>query len=307
MSSWKVADAPSQVDKLAIVTGTGGLGYETALALASLGAEVIVAGRNEAKGREAMAKIALAKPGAKARFELLDLASLASVHAFAARITTAERAVDLLVNNAAVMALRERRVTSDGFEMQLGTNYLGHFVLTALLLPMLRGSERPTVVQVSSTAHKTGTIHLDDLNLKHGYTPWKAYSQSKLAMLMFALELQRQSDAHGWGLLSTAAHPGYARTDLIANGPGDKGFFAIMSKFLGRFLSHSAAEGALPTMMAAISIKAEPGGFYGPTGRFELVGPPGAARISKKAKDPTVARKLWEESSKLTGTTWPDN
>lgn len=305
MKSWTTADIPSQADRLAVITGTGGLGLETALALAAAGAEVIVAGRNPAKGRIAIEKIQAATPGAKARFEALDLASLATVKEFADRMIAANRPIDLLINNAAVMSLPQRKVTRDGFEMQLGTNFLGHFALTARLMPLLQRSVKPVVVELSSTAHHWGRIRFADMQLERSYTPWRAYGQSKLAMLMFAFELQRQSDAHGWQLLSTAAHPGYARTDLIANGPGEHGSFVALSRLLGKFLSHSAAEGALPTLMAAADPSAEPGGYYGPTGRFELIGPPGKAKIDKKALDVDVAHKLWEASTQLTGVTWP--
>jgi NAD(P)-dependent dehydrogenase (short-subunit alcohol dehydrogenase family) len=304
MKNWTRADIPPRAGKLAVITGTGGLGYETALALAAAGAEVVLAGRNSTKGADALAKIRAAVLGAKVRFEELDLASLASISAFAGRMSVAGNPIDLLVNNAAVMALPTRQATADGFEMQLGTNYLGHFALTAHLLPLLRQSPQRRVVQLSSGAHHQGSIHLDDLQLEHGYTPWKAYSQSKLAMLIFALELQRRSDAAGWGLLSTAAHPGFARTDLIANGPGDKSFMAVASGFLGRFLSHSAAAGSLPTLYAATATEVQPAGYYGPQGAFEMIGPPGVAKIDKKALDLTVARRLWEASVLLTGVEW---
>lgn len=306
MSNWTVQDIPSQAGRLAVVTGTGGLGYETALALASAGAEVVIAGRNPNKGSNAIAGIEAACPKADVRFEMLDLASLASVTAFADRMLQAGRPIDLLVNNAAVMALPRREVTKDGFELQLGTNYLSHFALTARLLPLMRESRHRRVVQLSSTAHKMGPIYLDDLQLENGYKPWKAYSQSKLAMLMFAFELQRKSDARGWGLVSTAAHPGYARTDLIPNGPGTKGVFGVFSKVLGRFVSHSAAAGALPTLMAATAASVRRGGYYGPTGAFELIGPPGVAKAAASACDVRVAGKLWEMATQLTRVSWPE-
>ena len=223
MTAWTTKDVPSQEGRLAIVTGTGGLGYETALVLAQAGATVVLAGRNEAKGRVSVEKIRVVHPGARIAFEKLDLASLASVAAFARHFADDHSSLDLLVNNAGVMAPPTRQVTSDGFELQFGTNYLGHFALTAHLLPLLKRGRQTRVVHVSSGAHHTGKIRFDDLQWERRYRPWFAYSQSKLANLMFAFELQRRSDANGWGLMSNAAHPGYARTELIPNGPGAKG------------------------------------------------------------------------------------
>jgi NAD(P)-dependent dehydrogenase (short-subunit alcohol dehydrogenase family) len=188
--------------------------------LAQTEAEVLLTGRNDAKGRGAVAKIRSQIPGAKISYETLDLASLASVTDFAKRFAAGHSSLDLLINNAGVMALPTRQTTVDGFEMQFGTNYLGHYALTAQLLPLLRRGHEPRVVNLSSIAHRTGFIHFSDLQGERLYSPWKAYNQSKLAMLMFALELQRRSDAGGWNLMSNAAHPGWARTDLITNGPG---------------------------------------------------------------------------------------
>jgi NAD(P)-dependent dehydrogenase (short-subunit alcohol dehydrogenase family) len=289
-----------------VVTGAaGGLGYEIALALALGCADVVVAARNEARGRAAAARIRLLAPKALVRFEKLDLADLASVSGFAARLSATGRPVDLLVNNAGVMALPNRRVTADGFEMQLGTNYLGHFALTARLLPLLRMSRSPRVVQVSSLAHRFGRIRFEDIHGERSYSPWQAYSQSKLAALLFAHELQRQSDAHGWGLLSTGVHPGFARTDLIANGPGQGSAVSLLSRSLGRLISQSAADGALPVLFAAASADAQPGGFYGPAGLFGLAGLPVAVNASKRAHDLEVARRLWQVSASLTGVLWP--
>jgi NAD(P)-dependent dehydrogenase (short-subunit alcohol dehydrogenase family) len=185
--------------------------------------------------------------------------------------------------------------------MQFGTNYLGHYALTARLLPRLRRGHQPRVVNLSSLAHRSGTINLDDLQSTRSYVPWKAYGQSKLAMLMFALELQRRSDAAGWGLMSNSAHPGYARTDLIANGPGASGLLWQLSKSLQPLVSHSAVAGALPTLFAATSPRAEPGGYYGPNWFYELKGPPVPAKIMPQAKDAAVAARLWDVSAALTG------
>jgi NAD(P)-dependent dehydrogenase (short-subunit alcohol dehydrogenase family) len=302
MSGWTTADIPPQGGKTAVITGaTGGLGYETALALAGAGATVVLTGRSDAKGRAALEWIRAQFPKASISYETLDLASLASVADFAARFAAAHTSLDLLINNAGVMALPQRQTTAEGFEMQLGTNYLSHYALTARLLPLLRRGHQPRVVNLSSLAHRSGAIHFDDLQSARSYSPWKAYCQSKLAMLMFALELQRRSDAAGWGLLSNAAHPGYARTDLIPNGPGARGLLWQVSKSLQPFMSHSAAAGALPTLFAATSLAAKAAGYYGPNGFYELKGPPAPAKIMPQAKDKAVAARLWDVSAALTG------
>jgi NAD(P)-dependent dehydrogenase (short-subunit alcohol dehydrogenase family) len=310
MNDWSVADIPSQRGKLAVITGaTGGLGYETALALASAGAEVLVTGRNAEKGRVAVERIVertkAAAPKANVRFEMLDLASLHSVRAFAAKMVANGRPLDLLINNAGVMDLPGRRLTEDGFEMQFGTNHLSHFALTGLLLPVLRTAEAPRVVNVSSLAHRGGRIDFDNLQAERKYRSWPAYQQSKLANLLFTFELQRRSDAGGWGLMSNAAHPGYARTDLIPNGPGTGGWKGAGAKVVGAFMSHSAAAGALPTLFAATSPTATPLGYYGPNGFYELKGPVAPAKVLPHAKDEAVARELWEVSERLTGVKWP--
>jgi NAD(P)-dependent dehydrogenase (short-subunit alcohol dehydrogenase family) len=306
MNPWSVADIPPQRGKLAVVTGaTGGLGYETALALGSAGAEVLVTGRNAEKGRMAIDRIHRAHPSANVRFEMLDLASLASIRAFAAKMVANGRPLDLLINNAGVMDLPTRRLTEDGFEMQFGTNHLAHFALTGLLLPLLRGAEAPRVVNVSSLAHRGGTIDFDNLQAERKYRSWPAYQQSKLANLLFTFELQRRSDASGWRLMSNAAHPGYARTDLIPNGPGTGGLKGAGSRLLGTFMSHSAAAGALPTLFAATSPEATPMGYYGPNGFYELKGAVAPAKVSSQAEDEAVARRLWQVSEQLTGVTYP--
>ena len=301
MSRWTTNDIPPQRGRSVVVTGTGGLGFQDALALARAGAEVIIAGRNPSKGAAAVAAIRKEVSNADVCFEAVDLASLSSIAAFGERLRADRTSLDLLINNAAVMTPPRRKVTADGFELQFGTNYLGHYALTARLLPWLRRGHQSRVVSLSSLAHRSGTINLDDLQSTRSYVPWKAYSQSKLAMLMFALELQRRSDAAGWGLMSNAAHPGYARTDLIANGPGASGLLWQLNKFLQPLVSHSAAEGALPTLLAATSPQAEPGGYYGPNWFYELKGPPVPAKIMPRAKDAAVAARLWDVSAALTG------
>jgi NAD(P)-dependent dehydrogenase (short-subunit alcohol dehydrogenase family) len=296
------AEIPSQPGRLAVVTGaTGGLGYETALALAKAGAEVVLTGRDDRKGASALEKIGREVPDAKVVYEHLDLASLASVADFAQRMG-ARQSLDLLINNAGVMALPRRQTTADGFEMQFGTNYLGHFALTARLMPLLRRASGPRVVNVSSLAHRTGFIRFDDLQGARAYSPWKAYGQSKLATLMFALELQRRSDAKGWNLTSTAAHPGFARTGLFASGPG--GLLSLATDLAAPFFGHSAADGARPILFAATSPKAKPGAYYGPGGIGELRGAPAPALIMPQARNAAMAARLWDVSEKLTSTSF---
>jgi NAD(P)-dependent dehydrogenase (short-subunit alcohol dehydrogenase family) len=304
---WGLQDIPGESGKLAIVTGaTGGLGYETALGLAMAGAEVILVGRNNAKGAEALRRIRAVAPKAKLRFENVDLASLSSVASFADRLLAEGRPIDILVNNAGVMAPPKRKTTQDGFELQFGTNHLSHFALTGRLLPLLRKAAAPRVTTVSSLMHKIGAdIHFDDLQWARKYNPNGAYAQSKLANLLFAIELQRRSDAAGWGLMSNAAHPGGSQTDLIANGLGAKTLPGRISARMVGWLGQSAAAGALPTLFAATAPDARPGGYYGPDGFFEMKGAVAPAAISAKAQNAELARKLWNVSEKLTGVAWP--
>ena len=296
------AEIPSQLGRSAVVTGaTGGLGYETALALAKAGAEVILTGRDDRKGQSAIEKISREVPDAKVKYESLDLANLASIADFAQRMHS-RKALDLLINNAGVMALPRRQTTADGFEMQFGTNYLGHFALTARLMPLLRRASGPRVVSVSSLAHRTGFIDFGDLQGARVYSPWKAYGQSKLACLVFALELQRRSDAGGWNLTSNAAHPGFARTGLFASGPG--GLLSLATDFAAPFFGHSAADGARPILFAATNPRAKPGAYYGPGGIGELRGAPAPALIMPRARDAAAATRLWDVSEKLASTSF---
>lgn len=310
MTNWTIANIPDQTGKLAIVTGSNsGTGFETALVLAQKGAEVVIAARNAQKAEDAIARIRTAVTSAKVRFEALDLSRQASVAEFAQRFLDDGRPIDILVNNAGVMMLPTREVTEDGFEMQLATNYLGHFALTARLLPLLRAG-KARVVQLSSIAHRRGEIRLDDLNWTHGYKPWPVYGQSKLAMLMFGLELDRRSAANGWGLTSVAAHPGYARTGLIENGPlvrspiARAGLRYIFRPLIEPFVSHSAADGALPILMAATDPTIQGGAYLGATQLNELKGPPGPAKAEPQALDADVAARLWAASEQMTGVTF---
>jgi NAD(P)-dependent dehydrogenase (short-subunit alcohol dehydrogenase family) len=302
---WTRVDIPSQCGRLAVVTGaTGGLGYETALALAAAGAEVVLAGRNEAKGADALVRLRAAYPDAMVRFERLDLASLASVATFAEMLLAAGRGIDLLVNNAAVMAPPERRETVDGFELQFATNYLGHFALTARLLPLMRRGRAARMINLSSLAATLKSINLADLQSQQVYVPFRTYGMTKLAMLMFALEFQRRSEAAGWEIEGLAAHPGFARTDIIGNGPASSGLRGALWRISKSFLlpmSPPVGPAALPILLAATSPEAKGGGYYGPSGILEIIGPPGAARLPARALDRAAASQLWETSERLAG------
>lgn len=300
MTKWTTSDIPPQHGRSAVITGTGGLGYETALALAHAGADVIIAGRNAAKGQDAVTSIRKAIPHANVQFELVDLANLQSIANFGTRLNRSRSSMDLLINNAAVMTPPERLATSDGFELQFGTNHLGHFALTAALLPLLRKGSGPRVVTVSSIAARSGTIDFTDLQATRVYDPMRAYAQSKLANLMFAFELQRRSEAAGWGITSIAAHPGISRTDLIHNGAGRQSAAGIARTWMW-FLFQPAAQGALPTLFAATSRIIHPGGYYGPDKFGETRGFPAIAKPPQQAMDIEAAARLWDVSEELTG------
>ncbi|MBL0919054.1 MAG: SDR family oxidoreductase [Hydrogenophaga sp.] len=301
MAHWTASDIPSQRGRTAVITGTGGLGFQDALALARAGADVIVAGRNPAKGAAAIGQIRQEVPGASVAFEVLDLARIDSIRAFGDRLRRSRTGLDLLINNAAVMTPPTRQQTPDGFELQFGTNYLGHFALTAELLPLLRKGNKPRVVSLSSVAARDGAIDFNDLQSAHGYKPMAAYGQSKLACLMFALELQRRSQAAGWNILSIAAHPGISRTELLPNGAGAMSAAGLARRFLW-FLFQPAAQGALPTLYAATSPQAAGGSYYGPDRLGETRGHPALARLPARALDTGAALRLWKESERLTGT-----
>lgn len=307
MANWAEADIPSLQGKLAVVTGANsGIGWNTALELARAGAEVILTARTNAKGQDAVDRIRRQLPKARVRFELLDLASQRSVRAFAAKVV-GEPKLDLLVNNAGVMRLPQRQVTEDGFETQFGTNFFGPFALTLLLLPALQRAPSPRVTTVSSGAANMGLrkINFDDLQWERSYGPWKAYCQSKLADLMLMLELARRSNAAGINLVSNAAHPGYARTNLQTSGPGRE--LNLVERTFTTFTSHDAAHGALPTLRAATSPEASSGTYYAPDRMFNLKGDPVLVKLPKPALDEASAQKLWEISEQLTGVSWPRN
>ena len=291
--AWSEADIPDQSGRTAVVTGANsGIGFETARALAAKGARVVLACRSEEKGREAEARVRAAVPGADARFEALDLGSLASVRACAEKLRAAEARLDLLVNNAGVM-MPPYGKTADGFEMQLGTNHLGHFALTGLLLEPLRRTPGARVVTVSSLAHFWGRIDWDDLQSERSYNPTRAYGQSKLANLLFMRELARRLELAGSDTVSAAAHPGSTRTELQRHS-------GLMHAVVAVF-SQAPREGALPTLRAATAPGVRSGDYFGPSGFAGCIGAPGPARSSPRSKDPAAAKRLWEASEQLTG------
>lgn len=296
---WSLKDLPPQTGKLVVITGaSGGLGMEVARTLTDKGAQVIVAARDAAKGAAAVAAL-----GPSARFEALDLADLTSVQSFAAIRSGIGQPIDLLINNAGLASPPKRLTTRDGFELQFGTNFLGHFALTARLLPLLQQAAAPRVVTVSSLVANSAKLNFGDLMSEQRYSPISSYGQSKLANLIFARELQRQADAHGWGLRSVAAHPGIARTELTKSRPGQAVLrLNVVFDLLFPLFGQDVANGALPILYAATAEDASPGGYYGPTGSGERRGPVGVARSSPVSRDPQIADRLWKVAEELTGT-----
>lgn len=297
---WTANDIPGQTGRLAIVTGANsGLGLVTARELARAGATVILAARDTHKGEHALDTIRRAVPGANARVRELDLADLGSVRAFAARTTEDHDRLDLLINNAGIMA-PPRRTTKDGFESQLATNHLGHFALTGLLLARLLAAPRPRVVTLSSGAHRMGRINFDDLQGERHYQHWLAYGQSKLANLLFCFELQRRASAAGTNLASMAAHPGYAATNLQSAAPGiavERWAMAVANRVIGQ----SADMGALPTLYAATDPDLPGGTFVGPGSWGGMRGYPHVTSAGARAYDTEAAGRLWAVSEELTG------
>jgi NAD(P)-dependent dehydrogenase (short-subunit alcohol dehydrogenase family) len=296
---WTAANIPLQRGRRILVTGgngyprdgRSGLGYEDALALARAGADVTIASRNAERGEEAVRQILAMAPGSTVRFERLDLADLASVRAFGARMRASGTRLDVLINNAGVMGRRDREVSVDGFERVFATNTLGHFALTAEMLPLLRNGEGARIVWVGSL-RTSEALPLGDLQLERGYDYAAAYDHTKLANLMLALEFQRRSQASGWGVASLAAHPGVSRTNLIPDGPGLDSREGWRFRMLP-FMFQPAAQGALPTLYAATSREAAAGRYFGPKGFQGLRGLPGRATFPKAARDERMAATLW--------------
>ena len=303
---WTAEQIPSQAGKTALITGANsGIGYQAALELARHGAHVLLGCRNEAKGRAALERLLREAPGASAEVVPLDMASLASVRAFAAAFIGRGIALDLLINNAGVMALPKRELTEDGFERQFGTNHLGHFALTGLLLPALLAAPAPRVVTVASLAHRTGKIDFDNLQRERGYEGWDAYNASKLANILFAKELDRRARAAHSRLLSLAVHPGVSTTSIFENGPGTMNLKAIMVKLLAPVMMQNDEAGALPTLYAATSPDAKGGEYIGPDGFGELKGAPVVVQPRPQALDVAVGERLWTVSEELTGVHYP--
>jgi NAD(P)-dependent dehydrogenase (short-subunit alcohol dehydrogenase family) len=299
MAKWTTDRIPDQGGRVAVVTGANsGLGLITARELARKGATVVLACRNPDKGQAALAEIEAAAPGASLELEQLDLASLHSVRGFAERFRSGHDGLDLLINNAGVMATPRRR-TADGFELQFGTNHLGHFALTALLIGAMEGREDARVVTLSSSAHWAGRIAFDNLGGERRYFRWRAYSQSKLANLLFALELDRRLRAAGSGVKSLAAHPGYAATNLQHAGPPL--IDSLVMRVSNWTIAQSEEMGALPTLYAATASGLEGGAYAGPDGIVEQRGHPKLVSPSGAARDEQAASRLWDVSEQMTG------
>ncbi|MBG6107106.1 SDR family oxidoreductase [Frigoribacterium sp. CG_9.8] len=304
---------PDLSGQLAIVTGANsGLGFALTARLAAAGAEVILAVRNWTRGEEAIARIRSDIPTARLRMLPLDLSSLANIATFAAMFTAEGRPLDLLINNAGVMMPPKRGTTEDGFELQFGSNYLGHFALAAHLLDRLRVAKAPRVVSLSSILARAGRFDWTDLQSELRYSPHRSYGLSKLSMLVFARELQRRSDAAGWGIRSMAAHPGSTLTNLQLTGPqsggGSGGAVARYLKLTAGipWLWQHAPQGILPALYAATSIDAAGGSYYGPSGFAELTGAPRLAAIPRRALSGADAARLWTMSENLTALTFHD-
>lgn len=300
---------PDLNGRLAVITGANsGLGLGLTKRLAAAGADVVLAVRNREKGQAAIAEVLAATPGAHLELRDLDLTSLASVSALAATFAGG-RPIDILINNAGIMMPPTRQLTADGFELQFGGNYLGHFALTAELLPLLRAATAPRVVSLSSGLASQGRLEWDDLQSARRYSPSRAYGLSKLAMLMFARELQKRSDAGGWGILSAAAHPGATHTNLQSTGPKQGGATA-MSRTMDFIMSlpgmsQQVEQGILPALFAATSPDARGGEYYGPDGFGGLAGAPTTVTPPKRALDDADSARLWSVSEQLTKVSFP--
>ncbi len=297
--TWNINGAPDQKGRIAIVTGANiGLGYDTALALAGKGCTVVLACRNPDKAQAAREQILSRYPKAHVKCQALDLSSLKSVRSFASAFSKSHKKLDLLINNAGIM-MPPFSLSEDGFESQLAANYLGHFALTGLLLPLLAKTPDSRIVSLSSLAHNWGDIRFDDLHFKKGYSKRGAYGQSKLACLMFAYELNRRLRRAGIKTLSVAAHPGVAVTNLAQHFPK---FLAVFFPLVGQ----SAASGALPTLYAALGEDIDGGDYCGPRHMRQMRGAPVKVGSNRASRDQTAAKRLWELSEELTGVRFLD-
>ncbi|MFD1550765.1 short-chain dehydrogenase [Putridiphycobacter roseus] len=296
-TTFNVASIPSQKGKIAIVTGANtGLGFQTSLTFAKKEIKVIMACRNEQKAKAAMAKIKKEVPHAKLEFIAIDLMDLSSVRKFAATFLKEYQRLDLLINNAGIM-IPPFQKTKDGFESQMGVNYLSHFLLTGLLMEVLNNTPNARVVTLSSKAHETGVIDFDNLNSEKSYSKFVAYGQSKLACLLFTQELNRRLKKAHKSTISVGAHPGVSTTDLGRHIPKIP-YYLLMPIFV--FMTHKPAKGALPTIMAALDNEVQGGDYFGPIGFKEMKGPPAKVMAKPRAYDKEVAAKLWTVSEELT-------
>ena len=300
-AKWTAADVPDQSGRVAIVTGANsGLGYDTAAVLAEKGAQVVLAVRNLDKGNEAADRIKKSSPNAVVSTQELDLTSLDNVRKAADELRAAHPRIDLLINNAGVMYVPTRETTNDGFEMQFGTNHLGHFALTGQLLDNMLPVEGSRVVTISSVGHRIlARIHFDDPQLDRKYNRVEAYGQSKLANLLFTYELQRRLKAKGTPTIALAAHPGFSDTELMRYLPD------FIPDFLWRMATQPAEKGALPTLRAATDPGAQGGQYYGPDGIGEVKGNPKVVASSAQSHNEDIQRRLWTMSEELTGVTYP--
>jgi NAD(P)-dependent dehydrogenase (short-subunit alcohol dehydrogenase family) len=309
MAGWTADDIPDQSGTTVLVTGgNSGLGYETVLQLARKGARVLVAARDRARGTAALERLGAEAPGSQAELAQIDLADLTSVERFAEGFLAGGQELDVLINNAGVMAIPHREITAQGYERQFGTNHLGHFALTGRLLPVLARRPGRRVVTVSSNQHKRAKgIDFDDLQGERGYRPWGAYAQSKLANAMFVLELDRRLRAAGLDTVSAGAHPGFAHTNLQVSGPRSGGT-SLVARGMGaatRLFAQPARDGALPTLYAATAVDVHGGDYFGPDGPGEMRGHhPTLVQFSAAAHDQAAAARLWAVSEELTGVTF---
>lgn len=304
MNNWTIDQMPDLTGRVAIVTGGNiGLGYESVVALAKKGADVVMASRNLDKANSARQKILAEVPHGNVTVMRIDLADLASVRSFADEFRSCYEHLDILMNNAGLM-IPPYGTTKDGFETQFGVNHLGHFALTGLLLDMILATPNSRIVTVSSGVYRRGQINFDDLQSKQSYTAWRAYGQSKVANLLFMRELQARLDALGSDTISVSAHPGYAATDL-QNPEKTRGvpFSGLMNSIGNRFFAQSAAMGALPQLYAATASDVQGGQFFGPQ-TLSLWGYPRLEPLLPHALDESAAARLWAVSEALTGVTY---
>ncbi len=302
MNKWTPKQISSQVGKIAVITGANsGIGYHTALELGRAGATVILACRNLQKAEAAKAKILASVPQAHVEVAELDLANLDSVRKFAEGYLASGRKLDLLINNAGVMGMPQRVATAQGFEGQFGTNHLGHFALTGELMPALLKTPASRVVTVASIAHKRGRMRFEDPNWERDYNPDKAYQQSKLANVLFGLELDRRLKRANVDVASVLAHPGVAATSIVSNGMGTTSLKAKMIGMMLPLLAQSDARGSWPILYAATSPGAQSGHYYGPDGIAEIKGIPVEVQPRPHGQDPVAAARLWHISEQMTG------